>query len=148
MKSSKGVTLIELIIVLAIMTTILGFVTLSPSFLSKQRINQASWQIKSDLRYAQRIAISENRKYVVLFDLENNLYYLYPENDLDNKKTINLPNGVYLNDINSSSNKVIYTGTGTTSTPCTITIENESYKVQLTVNLGAGRVDVKAIYEI
>lgn len=149
-KSAQGLTLIELVIVLALMVILSHTALISLALVDRQNLNQACMQLKADLRYAQRLAIMENRRYRVDFDVKRNKYViLYKENSDDIfVKTVEMSGGVRLVSTSNLYNSVTYTSMGTTGDPCTITLRNDTYMAQLTVNLGVGRVKLTSFKKI
>lgn len=77
MKNQRGVTLIELIIVIVIIA--IGATLLTPgitSWMHHYRLRNATRDIASTMRIAQMKAISNNLTYQIAFDPANNSYLL------------------------------------------------------------------------
>jgi len=64
MKKNQGVTLIELVVVIAIMSVMVGLIALSVTVLSRQKVSNAASDVKSLLQTAQTIAISKDNCHV------------------------------------------------------------------------------------
>jgi type IV fimbrial biogenesis protein FimT len=92
MYNQKGFTLIEFIVVIAIIVVVAGilipvYFTMKPTI----RLNGAARQIQGDLMWAKMRAVSENNDYAIVFgsagatgpDLSNNTYYIYDDNNGD-----------------------------------------------------------------
>jgi prepilin-type N-terminal cleavage/methylation domain-containing protein len=89
MHNQKGFSLIELIVVVAIIAVVAGIVipvyfTMKPTI----RVNGAARQIQGDLMWAKMRSVSENNDYVIIFgsagpDLSNDTYYIYDDDDND-----------------------------------------------------------------
>jgi len=75
MRSKKGFTLIEVMIVLVIVGLIafLGVNSLRGTFKSKSR--ELSWRMASTVKYLFNSAITENKTVRLVFDIENNNYW-------------------------------------------------------------------------
>ena len=73
----KGFTLIELIVVIGIMSLV-SFIAISSArnFLFKTRLESSAENIAATLRWARRLAITERKKYKVVFDLERKTYWV------------------------------------------------------------------------
>ena len=88
-RNQKGVSIIEILVVVAIIAIVVGMIL--PSYFRLKptiRINGAARQIMGDLMWAKMKAVSENNNYVVVFgeagpDLTNNTYTIYDDNEND-----------------------------------------------------------------
>ena len=93
MQDQKGFSLIELIVVLAIMGIATGIAVPVYNNMKPQiRLNGAARQLMGDLMWARMRAISENNNYVVAFGevngiLTNDTYYIYDDNNNNFKDT-------------------------------------------------------------
>ena len=99
MMNRKGVTLIELIVVVAIIA--IGAVLTTPNisgWLPSYRLRNASRDVASIMRVAQLKAVSNNTQYQVVFNPGNSTYVLqYRDtggNWVDEGSTFTLPTGV------------------------------------------------------
>lgn len=149
MRGNNGMTLVELLIALAILCISLGAVRTAVTAYSARELTAACRELQSDLRFAQRQAIAENRKYQVFFPMAENGYrVLCHENELGVTSVIKekvFDNGIILMGTTGVNSSVTYTARGTTGDACTITLENRDYSVDLTVNLGSGRIAQKKL---
>jgi prepilin-type N-terminal cleavage/methylation domain-containing protein len=150
--NSKGVTLIELVMVLAVLSIVLGVARMSVTGNSLRELRAACNELQADLRYAQRQAVIEGRKYQVVFDkLQNSYKVLRDDGDLG--LTYVVKDRVFDKDIvlvgtTAVNSWVSYTTRGTTGDACTITLRNSEYSADMTVNLGSGRVSQKTIKKL
>ncbi|OGL42260.1 MAG: hypothetical protein A3C43_07195 [Candidatus Schekmanbacteria bacterium RIFCSPHIGHO2_02_FULL_38_11] len=81
-KRDYGFTLLETLIVVAIMGVMAAIATPSIiSMLRNIRVNGAARNLFSDLMLAKFRAISENNKYIITFDINNNRYSIYDDNN-------------------------------------------------------------------
>ncbi len=106
MRNSKGFTLIEVIIAMAIMGIMAAMVT--PNFLSwvaNYNLKAAANELHSNMQFARINAVKQNKEWAVVFDTVNGIYYVCSDNvdgdwaTLDNitERTITLSN--YASDI-------------------------------------------------
>lgn len=143
----KGVTLIELIIVLSVGFILLQGCLLSLSSLDRRRLQQASVELQGDLRYAQRRAIMEGVRYKVAFDRTSDSYDVIRMEKGTNRgetiKAVTLPDGITIYRVNISY--VEYNPRGTDNRAFTVVLKKGAYMAEMTGNVGAGRVSIKSI---
>ena len=83
-KESKGFTLIELTIVIAIMMILYAIATPSLRNLApSSRLKSSAREIQSLLTYARDVAMTENTVYLVNFDLDQQRYWLASSENFD-----------------------------------------------------------------
>jgi general secretion pathway protein H len=149
----KGFSLIEMLIVLAIIAILL---IISPSMFSafRQRTNlrEAAGALAEDMKLAKQRAVAENVKYSITFDINNNNYTInqYDSNgNIINPpiKTVNLSNfgnGIVINSQNFAGNTVTFQPRGTCSAG-TITLQNNlNSTIAITTNL-MGRITIGTV---
>ena len=131
--NKKGITLLELIIVMVIIT--IGAVLIAPNigaWLPYYRLRSATRDMVSTMRVAQMKAISNNLRYQISFDIANNNYVLQYQNTggawVNDGAVQTVPTGVQFNttfgniasffqDSTSTNGNVILNNTkGTTKT--------------------------------
>ena len=71
-----GFTLIELLIVIAIVGILVGLVFPSSEPNLHEQLRAAAAIVKADMDYARSLAVTNNSKYKITFDIENNKYTL------------------------------------------------------------------------
>lgn len=89
MSNRKGFTLVEMVVVAAIVSVMIGLIV--PVYLKLKptmRVNGAARQIMTDLMWARMKAVASNNNFVVVFgaagpDLTNDTYYIYDDSDND-----------------------------------------------------------------
>jgi len=110
--NNRGITLIELIIVLAILSII--FSISIPQFndiIARYELQTTARMVASDLRLAQQMAISKGEYYRILFDLFNrDRYQLLSGTKMI--KQVFLPKGVKLSATSFNGNTVMFTPLG------------------------------------
>ena len=124
----KGVTLIELIVVVAIIA--IGAVLTTPNisgWLPSYRLKSATRDVASIMRVAQIKAVSNNIWYRVTFDTANNKYFLENSQDLGTTWTKEgedqtLPTGVQFNTTFAGNATTFFTNS--TATDGNVTLNN------------------------
>ncbi len=87
--SSRGFTLVELMVVMVIIALIMGLVATSmSSSISSAEARAASRKLVASLRYTRARAILDKKEQVLLVDIDNRSY------QAPGRKQINLPEGV------------------------------------------------------
>jgi prepilin-type N-terminal cleavage/methylation domain-containing protein len=79
-KSASGLTLIELIVVLGVVSVVVFWGILSlGSFLSQSRLKNSAEDVASTLRWARRLSITKRREYRVVFEPVRRKYWIEDE---------------------------------------------------------------------
>ena len=146
-KAKKGVTLIELVVVMAIIA--IGAVLLAPNigaWLPNYRLRSATQEVVSLLRTAQMKAISTNREYQVSFNPGAGSFILQYHNsgtDWPNEgETRTLPKGIIISGIGFPGNKAQFNPNSTSSTG-SITLRNtKGTEKTISLTTSTGRVHV------
>lgn len=118
----KGVTLIELVSVLAIISIVsLIIVPRFNNVIAKYELEAAARMIASDLRLAQQMAVSKGEYYRIIFDTTNKDRYQFV---LATKiiKQVLLPEGVQIDSTSFDGNTVIFGHSGAPQPAGTITL--------------------------
>ncbi|MBO4686249.1 MAG: prepilin-type N-terminal cleavage/methylation domain-containing protein [Lachnospiraceae bacterium] len=98
MKKNQGLSLIELVVVVAIMSLLVGLVAISVTVLSRQKVGNAASDVKSLLQTAQTIAMSKDDCHVeiqvingsVVFTTYSSASSIIDKVTLDKKITVNI----------------------------------------------------------
>ena len=149
---TRGVTLLELSIAMAIMLVVVGAVVVgvNPNNTNYRNLNNASRRMQADLRYAQRRAVTEGRSVDVVFQPQHNRYYIrYHHRELYESariRTVYFQNGVRFLHNNAANFTVRYTQRGTVYGSTTIWLSNgegsNRHVQRTTINVSGGRVHV------
>jgi prepilin-type N-terminal cleavage/methylation domain-containing protein len=143
-KDKRGVTLIELIVVLAVSLIVFGAVRTGFSSLDRKRVDAACYQLQAALRFAQRSAVMEGREYFVVLD--TSAYSVRYMRDDGLAAVIvseaKLPDGVTLR-IASEERMVNYNPKGTPDRGRTLTLAGGGFMRRLTMLPSSGRVELK-----
>jgi len=84
MQNEKGFTLIELAIVLSLIMILTALAAPSlRSIAASSKLKSSASEIRSLLIYARDVSVTENTNYLVLFDLNNQRYWLASSDDFD-----------------------------------------------------------------
>lgn len=145
MKNNKtyGFTLLELVIVLGVMVVVSSAVVVGINQNSRRHLNNASLALQADLRYAQRRAIAEGRRFTVAFEPRQNRYHIMKENHGSNMtiiRTIYFENGAQL--VETSHPTLSFLPRGTASSGFRINLRNGGYWQRTTATVSGGRIRV------
>ncbi|KPU44934.1 putative major pilin subunit [Oxobacter pfennigii] len=153
MNKKKGMTLIELISAIAIISIITGIsMPLFNNFSYKNQhtmLDIAAKELLSDLRLAQSKARSEGYTYHVYFNRTNNSYMIYSyKNSYDNVyKNKKLPAGIGFDNIYSTykDNKVSFNSNGhAVPYPCTVSLTNNFKEFRkITITVGSYYISIR-----
>ena len=139
--SERGVTLIEIAVVLAIVGIMALF--LAPAigeWLDNFRIRQTARNISSTLQEAKMQTISSKTPNSVVFSTTNNTYTLQPEG-----KVAQVPRGVNIVSVTAATVSFAPDGTSTSTSTETIQIDNaDGQTYQIIIN-PVGRISMQEI---
>lgn len=91
---TKGFTLLEFIIVISITIIFLGFTTMFPRLFERHKLYSAAAVMAEDIRLAQQLNINQDAVYTVLFDCQNDRYFI--QRDISLYQKSKLPGGINL----------------------------------------------------
>jgi prepilin-type N-terminal cleavage/methylation domain-containing protein len=109
--NKKGLTLIELVIALAVASAVSGGLVLSLRAADRLALQNASYAVQADLRYAQRMAMLEGRRWGIIFDIDGDRYHIFTFNETGGRlteKTVPMPNGVRTVDVDNLQRRPAY----------------------------------------
>jgi Tfp pilus assembly protein FimT len=108
-----------------------------------REIRNAAYILQADMRYAQRRAVTEGRRFGVHFEETRNRYHV-----IEIEPEFNILRTVYLNvnlfRITYQNRRVVYLPRGT-GTAGTIIFTHGRYWQEITTTVGGGRVEIKDI---
>lgn len=138
--ANKGLTLLELVIALGLITIVSGGVLMASRGTDRRHLENASLQLQADLRYAQRRAITEGRRYGVVFEPAQNRYHVILDRPVQTIRTVNLPGGVSI--LETTAPRIVFLPRGTVTEGFTIILQNGRYTQRLTGTVSGGRVRI------
>ena len=149
MKREEGLTLIELVTVLAILTVIVLIVIPSTDFFdttkSNIRLTLIAREVVNDLRYIQQKSIFEGENLYFEIKPDKTGYYINRYEDDKNIKSKNLPEGIKIE--KNIQKEIRFNQIGISSTGgCTITLKNNKKEIYITVLPATGRIMIKGNY--
>ena len=133
---------------MAVMAVTAGGLALSAGAAERHRLNNASLALQADLRYAQRMALIEGRRWGIIFDIKRNQYELFSitaDGKRQAERTVALPDGVALYHTNAHENQVVYLPRGTVSQGFSVMLLKDRYWQRLTATVSGGRIEIKPV---
>jgi len=134
----KGVTLIEMLVVISIIGILVGIsVPVLSHYLPGIQLNGSTRTLSSNLREAQERAITEQKQYKIkFFPTTPPSYKLIRNSDGEELKTVNLPSSSTLSLVPAiAANEIIFYSDGGPSSSIDITIRLNS--VNKTINISS-----------
>lgn len=149
MGNTKGVTVIELLVTIAVISMLIFLVSMSTATsMDEHMLKSAANMLAQDIRLTQQLAVSREDTYFFEIHITDNYYQIrsqstgvYKKEYLHNSISISLtgfesPYTGSLKDL-----KILrYTSAGTPSTTGTITLKKGGLSKRITVMVGTGRV--------
>jgi len=145
MKRGKGFTLLELIIALAVIAIVSGGLFIVFRQTPRSALENASLQLQADLRYVQRRAIIEGRRFRLQLNSLNNGYYISFLNPIEELRRVYFENGVRIRGNPRRRFEFLPRGTPDGATSTTLTLYIGRYEQDLTILLSGGRVYLRPI---
>ena len=153
MNNTRGVTLLELAVALAIIAMLAAAVLPALRQTGHRTLHNASLQLQADLRYAQQRAIREGRPTGIIFDRVNHLYRIVyflgaagQDTGTLNIRIVHLPPGVELEF--STQARVWFHPRGTPSGGFRVILQQGGNIQHTTVSVSGGRAYVWPINQI
>lgn len=144
MNKNRGITLIELIIVISIMSVVLLISTLKGNIILNYKERKELKEFKNDFNYARNKAVIESTRYSVMLRPEKNSYTIYKHKNfkeiVERKELIN---GIKIKSTNIKGNEIIFNRSGSPEIAGTIYLENKKgKKIRITVTPATGKVNI------
>lgn len=145
-KNYLGFTLIETIVVLALMAILLSIVIPSTNIIANARENDELNRLRRDILDIRTSAIVENKVYSIIFDAENNTYIIIKrggsESDIETVKKVQFKNGIMI-PTSDSSNSIDFKSSGAPNIGKTIELLNRKrQKIKITIAPATGSVNI------
>ena len=140
---SKGFTLLELIIVLAIFTIAVGGILFVTRSTPRRELYLASRQLQADIRYTQRLALSTGQHHMIIFESVYNRYRIVQYAPRNTLRTVYFTGSVQL--MPMIYRTLGFLPRGTSSRGFRIILGNGDYRQHLTVTVSGGRVEIQEI---
>lgn len=150
LKNKKGMTLIEIILSITILSILLLIVVPESNIILKIKERKELLEFKTDLNYARNKAICDGIRYSIKLFPRNNFYYIYkyerfPElvAKKEFKSGIRIENTNFNGSLNNKPSEVMFTSTGAPSIGGRIIIRNKKNEKNLiTVEPATGKVNL------
>ncbi|NLJ99473.1 MAG: prepilin-type N-terminal cleavage/methylation domain-containing protein [Tissierellia bacterium] len=144
MKDNGGITLIEVIVVISIISIVLLIPTLKKDTLLDYKERKELMEFKNDINYARNKAIVESTKYFVDVRPYSNSYVIYKQ-EMTRKivKRKTFENGIVIYRNNIEGDEIIFTYSGAPEKSGTIELKNrKEQKIKLTITPAVGKVNI------
>jgi len=144
LKCSKGFTLLELTIAMAVVLVVMGGIFLGVRANNRDEyraLYAAALTLQADMRYIQRRAIMEGRGFDIHFDTVHNRYTLASTMPFSIIRHVYFEDGINLAGTTALGNRSGYTARGNLSgRSFSITLIGSVYTQPITVTLSGGQV--------
>ncbi len=143
MKKTGSFTSIELVVVLAIISMLLGLTTVYYfNFKSATALKLCAYEVAATLNQARSLAITNQENYSVVFDLANNKYEIQDSAASRVDEEHRLGEGIVFDEVRFAGNKVTYSATSTANAGTVKLKDNKAQVYTITVTSATGRVKV------
>lgn len=144
-KKRKGYTLVELIVVIALIGIVLSISIPSIKIIFTTSEKKELMEFKRDLIFARNSAVMENKVYSIDLDIVENQYFIRKSNKNGQKliKKKKFVNGIVLKEDNLGHNVTFYS-TGSVEKAGTIRLSNrKNEKIYITITPATGKINLK-----
>lgn len=142
--NKKGYTLVELIVVLALMGIVLSVAIPSVSLIFNTAEKGELMEFRRDIIFARNRAVMENRIYILMISIAENRYLItgdYSLNHTIREKEFSHGNSFTKNNLESS---IIFYPTGSPNKAATIRLTNrKKQNIEITITPATGKVNLK-----
>jgi len=147
-KNNEGISLLELIIVMGILSIMLfGVINIFRGESKEAGLWRAAEVIQADVRYVRNRAVRHGMRHRISFDVNTNTYTVYYEtnNGFQLLRTENIYQNVLLNFHNFPSAGLTFTARGTATPAGRIELRNSFYELTVTFTSGTGTANIQEI---
>lgn len=104
-------------------------------------------QLKSDIRYIQKLSMIQNKEYAISFYQSQSRYTTSVKvgTSYQLASVIYLPDETVKIETNAINSMIIFSKKGITKNGATIILQTKSYKLEMTVFVSTGQVEIKQI---
>jgi len=145
-KNRSGFTLLELVIVSALLLVLSGGVVAGMGQRDRRALANASLQLQAELREVQRRATTEGRRVGVTFEPQHNRYRVVSFAPQRSSPNVYIRNRVNIEFV--STGTLVFNPRGTPSAGFRIILEKNGNTQHLTVSVSGGRVLVHDINQV
>jgi len=145
-RNKKGFTLLELVIVTALLLILSGITAVGIRQQDRRALQNASLQLQAEMREVQRRATTEGRRVGLTFEPHNNRYRIVTFTPQRSSPNIYISNRVNIEFV--STNELVFNPRGTPSDGFRIVLEKNGHTQHLTVSVSGGRVLVHDINQV
>ena len=146
MKDNRGITLVEILLVISILSVILLIPIPKVNMVLRYKERQELKEFKNDLNYARNKAIVESTQYSVMLRPEINSYIVFKHKASSVKEIIKnkeFTNGIKIKTTNIKGHEIIFTYSGAPAIAGTIYLENrKGNPIEITVTPATGKVNI------
>lgn len=145
---TKGVTLIEILIVISIVSILLMVTILKGSFLKDFKEKQELKEFKYDIEYTRNRAIVESKIYYIEINSKENYYSISNYSNIGKNivKKKEFTQGIKLLGTNIRNDEIIFGYSGAPRASGTIYLENgKGEKIEITIVPVTGKVNIRKI---
>ncbi|NLW40191.1 MAG: prepilin-type N-terminal cleavage/methylation domain-containing protein [Tissierellia bacterium] len=142
-KDNRGVTFIELIIVISILSLLLIIPVLKSSYLVNYKERQELMEFKKDLNFARNRAIVESKLYGVQIRPDKTYLIIKYDRNPEIIKRKELDSALRIKSTNIGGNEVVFTYSGTPKEAGTIFLENQKGReIKITITPATGKINI------
>jgi type II secretion system protein H len=155
-RGEAGFSLVELMVVVVIMGLALAAsVPALREHTEDVNLTKGAREVEGSLKLARTRAVSSNTPVVVVFDIEDNTFFLFQDDDGDGNQdsgettsgTYQVPNKVTLGDVSFAQNKVTFQPSGAASQSGSVELVNTRNLAQrIDLTAATGLVYVSDVY--
>jgi prepilin-type N-terminal cleavage/methylation domain-containing protein len=147
MTVKRAYTLIEILIVLALISLIMAIAIPSFGIFNTIKENQEFSELKRDLLMSRHKAIVENCPYEVKIDLDKNMYEIYKTNNTNLIKSKTFESGLkFIRTVDTTTNVVIFSPSGSPSRSGSFVLKKRNGdKYRFAIVVTSGKLNIYSI---